>query len=143
MLPTVFRPLWARRVIFPLVFLVLLACGTGAIVLPPAFQLLDRLGVLGVGVLVAAFLVHLAAVRIEADDAGITVVNLLRRRRLAWAEVVNLRLAPGDPWLVLALSDGAVLAAMGVQGSDGTYAREQARALGRLVAEHSRTARDD
>jgi hypothetical protein len=90
------------------------------------------------------YLLHrLASVRLVADDTGVTVVNVVRRRRLEWAEIVGVRLSRDDPWLLLDLADGEALAAMGVARSEGAQAQEQARAFARLVNEHSRTARDD
>lgn len=137
-----FRPLWARRVLLPLAALIVVSFTGAAIAVPEPFGAPDRIAMVLFGGVFAAGFLRLAAVRIETDDEGLTVVNVVRRRRLAWAEVVDLRLPPGDPWLVLDLSDGQALPAMGVQGSDGAYAREQARALGRLVADHTRAGAD-
>nr|WP_269205220.1 PH domain-containing protein [Motilibacter aurantiacus] len=77
---------------------------------------------------------RLADVRVVADQQGLLVANILRGRRLEWAEVLGVTLRPADPWLVLDVSDGSTVAAMGVQGSDGAYAVEQARQLAHLVA---------
>lgn len=142
-LPTRFRPLWARRVIFPVEALVLVAFLGGAVVAPGgSWGWYDRIALALTGIIGAAFLHRLASVRIDADEAGLTVVNILRSRRLEWAEVLGVRLAPSEPWLVLDLSDGTSLASMGVQGSDGAYARRQAEDLAQLVVEHTRTDRD-
>ncbi|MDQ1629148.1 MAG: hypothetical protein QOI54_2892 [Actinomycetota bacterium] len=86
---------------------------------------------------------RLAAVRLVADDDGVTVVNVVGRRRLEWAEIVGVRLSPDDPWLVLDLADGETMSAMGVARSEGQQGQEQALAFARLVNEHSRTARND
>lgn len=134
-LPVTFRPRGARRVIYPVIAVVVVAFLVGAIVLPPSYRLPDRLAVVALSLAVAWFLHRLADVRVEADDGGLTVVNLLRRRRLAWAEVVSVRLRGAEPWVVLELADTEELPAMGIQGSDGAHAREQARALARLVHE--------
>lgn len=131
--PATFRPLWARRVIYPLAAVVVASVAALAVVMPQ-WEVYDRVALVGFGLVIAAFLCRLAAVRVETDEAGLTVVNFLTRRRLDWAEVIDVRLGPGDPWLVLDVSDGTTLAAMGIQGSDGDYAREQARTLGRLIA---------
>jgi hypothetical protein len=85
------------------------------------------------------FLHRLASVRVETDDDGVTVVNILTRRRLEWAEVVGVRLSRDDAWLMLDVSDGSSLAAMGVMKSEGTRGREQARTFARMVAEHNPT----
>ncbi|NEB78560.1 PH domain-containing protein [Streptomyces sp. SID14478] len=57
----------------------------------------------------------LARPKVVADDEGVTVVNVARSRRLAWAEIVQVNLRPGDPWVFLNLTDGTSLAAMGIQ----------------------------
>ncbi len=77
---------------------------------------------LGFG-LAAAYVLHrLASVRIAADAGGLTVVNIFRRRRLEWPEVLGVRLSAGDPWVQLDLADGTTMAAMGIQGADGSAA---------------------
>ena len=142
-LPTTFRPLWAPRICYPAGVLLLVGMAVGAVLLPDIFGWSDRLMMVAVG-LGGAYLLHrLAAVRLVAEADALTVVNLVRRRRLAWAEVLGVSLRPGEPWLTLDLSDGDVLAAMGVQGSDGVYARRQARQLGQLVAQQTRTQSND
>ncbi|MFJ9040795.1 PH domain-containing protein [Streptomyces sp. NPDC102406] len=57
----------------------------------------------------------LARPKVVADETGVTVVNIARSRRLAWAEIVQVNLRPGDPWVFLNLTDGTSLAAMGIQ----------------------------
>ncbi|MFJ8821859.1 PH domain-containing protein [Streptomyces sp. NPDC102467] len=57
----------------------------------------------------------LARPKVVADVDGVTVVNVARSRRLAWAEIVQVNLRPGDPWVFLNLTDGTSLAAMGIQ----------------------------
>lgn len=141
-LPTTFRPLWARRVIYPVAVIIVVAMVAGTLQLPPVYRLPDRVGIILVGLAIAYVLHRIGAVRLEADAEGLTVVNVVRRRRLEWPQVVRVALPPGDPWLTLDLSDGDTLAVMGIQGSDGRYAREQASRLAQLVAQRSRTDRD-
>jgi hypothetical protein len=57
----------------------------------------------------------LARVKVVADDSGVTVVNIASRRRLDWAEIIQVNLRPGDPWVFLNLSDGTSLPALGIQ----------------------------
>ena len=97
----------------------------------------SRLGVVGVGLVMVWFLHRLASVRIVTDETGVEVVNILTRRRLDWAEVVGVRLSRDDAWLMLDVSDGTSLAAMGVQRSEGELAQRQARDFARLVTAHS------
>jgi len=71
--------------------------------------------------------------RVLADASGLTVVNMVKTRRLEWAEVVAVRMASGDPWVLLDVSDGTTLPAMGIQSADGERARQAARELRALV----------
>jgi hypothetical protein len=108
-----------------------------------SFAAVDRVALVLIGLAVAWFLHRLAAVRIVADDAGVTVHNVLRRRRVDWAEIVAVRFGPDDPWVYLDLADGTTLAAMGIQSADGDRARAAAAELAALVAARSQTPRDD
>ena len=90
------------------------------------------------GLLAVLVLHRLASVRVETSDAGILVANVIGRRRLEWAEVVGVRLSRDDPWMLLDLSDGTALAAMGVQKSEGERAQRQAREFARMVQDHTR-----
>ena len=143
----VFRPRRARQVIYPVAVVLVAAMVVGAIVVPgtgpTSFALLDRIAVVALGLVIAAGLHRLAAVRVVTGPAGVEVVNIARRTRLAWAQIVNVRLSRDDPWVMIDLADGESLAAMGIQQADGAYGLEQARVLARLVEEHSRTERDD
>lgn len=147
-LPVTFRPYLARRVLLGLAVVVTAAIGVVTAILPPAtavggFSTGDRLAMVAFAVLVLAGLWLLDRPRIRADESGLEVTNVFRRRRLEWAEVVAVSLRPGDPWLVLDLDDGSTLAAMGVQTSDGERARVAAEQVAALVVSRSATARDD
>jgi len=139
----VFRPRRARAVVYAAAAAVLLVLVGIAVLLPSGgpqgWGLGSRLSVVVFALLVVWFLHRLADVRIVADDAGVEVVNILTRRRLEWAEVVGVRLSRDDAWLMLDVSDGTSLAAMGVQRSEGERAQRQARDFARLVTEHSPT----
>jgi hypothetical protein len=93
----------------------------------------DRLSLLVFWVLVMLVLGTLAAPRVRADDDGLLVVNMVRRRRLDWAQIVGLRFGTGDPWVQLDLSDGTTLAVMGIQRSDGPHAQRAAHELAAVV----------
>lgn len=140
-LPRTFRPLWARRVVYPMIAVLLLVVGVGAVVLPSGgahgYRPADRAGIVAVGCAIAYGMHRLASVRIVCTDRDLLVVNILRRRRLAWPQVVAVRLEPSAPWLVIDVADGTAVSAMGVQGSDGGYALRQAVDLADLVARHS------
>ena len=53
------------------------------------------------------------------------------------AQVLAVRMAPGNPWVVLDLADGTALSALGIQGSDGARAQRQVRALRSLIDTHA------
>lgn len=147
-LPTTFRPYRARRVLAGLAVVVTATIAVVAAILPPAtevggFSAADRLGMVAIALVVLAGLWLLGRPRVHADEAGLDVVNVVRRRRLEWAEVVAVSLRPDDPWLVIDLDDGSTLAAMGVQTSDGQRAHAAAGQLAALVAARSTPPRDD
>ena len=139
---TVFRPRRARQVIYPCAALVLVAMIGGVVFVPSdgagGWSLGSRLALGVVALAIAYFLHRLAAVRVVADDAGVSVINIVQRRRLEWAEVVGVRLLRDDSWMMLDLADGSAMAAMGVQKADGAYAQEQAEQFARMVAERTR-----
>ena len=141
---TVFRPVRARAVVYVCAAAVLVTLVALAVVLPSGgphpWGLGSRLGVVVFALLVVFALHRLASVRVETSDDGILVANVIGRRRLEWAEVVGVRLSRDDPWMLLDLSDGQALAAMGVQKSEGERAQRQAREFARLVTEHTRVA---
>lgn len=139
-LPVTFRPGRTR--------VVLLTAGVTIFVVISAIALLleqlgpgERLSFVFTGALIFWVLAQLARVRVVADDSGVTVVNIASRRRLAWAEIVQVNLRPGDPWVFLDLSDGTSLPALGIQpGIAKQQAIADARALRALV--ENRSVRD-
>ncbi|UGQ13044.1 PH domain-containing protein [Yinghuangia sp. ASG 101] len=92
-----------------------------AVALPEegGWNLGSRAGIVVTGVLGLCFMLVLGRPKVVATRDGVTVVNLLRVRRLEWAEIVRVSLRQGDPWVFLDLSDGETLAAMGIQTSNG------------------------
>jgi hypothetical protein len=146
-LPITWRPHKARIVSLAVAAVVMTVVIVVAAILPSGgarpWPLLDRLGIVAIGALVAGFLWRQSAVHISADERGLHVVNLFRSRRLEWAEVVAVSLREGDPWLVLDLSDGETLPVMGIQGTDGQRARRAGSELRALVAARTRTERND
>lgn len=137
----VLRPRRARLIVYPCAAALLAVLVGIAVLLPSsganAWGLASRLAVVVLALACAWFLHRLASVRVVTDGEGVTVVNILTRRRLEWAEVVGVRLSRDDAWMMLDVSDGSSLAAMGVQRSEGALAREQVRTFARMVAERS------
>ncbi|MFF7165614.1 PH domain-containing protein [Streptomyces sp. NPDC008086] len=139
-LPVTFRPGRTRAV--------LLTAGVAIFVVITAVALLleklgpgERLSFVFTGALMFGVLAMLARVKVVADETGVTVVNIATKRRLEWAEIVQVNLRPGDPWVFLNLSDGTSLPALGIQpGIAKQRAIADARAL-RALAE-ARAIRD-
>src|SRR4051794_1812954 len=148
-LPTTFRPRRARQTLAVLAVVVVISLVTLAIVLPApgrtteGFNRDDRIGFVVLAGILAGGLGLLARPRVRADERGLEVINVMHRHRLDWAQVVAVRMRPGDAWMVLGLDDGAGLNAMGVQAADGAYGRAQGGTIAALVAAHSQTVGDD
>jgi len=141
-LPVTFRPGRTR--------VVLLSAGAAIFVTITAIALLleqlspgERLSFVFTGALLAGVLCLLARVKVVADESGVTVVNIAGKRHLEWAEIIQVNLRPGDPWVFLNLSDGTSLPALGIQpGIAKQHAIADAKAL-RALAEARSTARPD
>lgn len=108
-----------------------------------AFNWLETLTLTLVLAAVVGGLYRLAGMRVRADEQGLTVVNLVRTRRLEWAQVLKVNLRPGDPWVQLDIDDGTTVSVMAIQTADGKRAKAAARELSRLVVARTRTQRDD
>ncbi len=141
-LPVTFRPSRTRAV--------LLTAGVAIFVTITVIALLleqlgpgERLSFIFTAALLAGVLFLLARVKVVADEAGVTVQNIAGRRRLEWAEIIQVNLRPGDPWVFLNLSDGTSLPALGIQpGIAKQQAIADAKAL-RALAEARSTARSE
>ncbi|MEV7076114.1 PH domain-containing protein [Streptomyces sp. NPDC091972] len=141
-LPVTFRPGRTRAV--------LIAAGVAIFVTITVIALLleqlgpgERLSFIVTAALLAGVLFLLARVKVVADESGVTVQNIAGRRHLEWAEIIQVNLRPGDPWVFLNLSDGTSLPALGIQpGIAKQQAIADAKAL-RALAEARSTARTD
>ena len=142
----VLRPRRARLVVYPCAAALFVVLVGIAILLPSGgtnpWGPGSRTAVVVFAVVCVWFLHRLASVRVETDAGGATVVNVLTRRRLEWAEVVGVRLSRDCAWMMLDISEGSSLAAMGVIRSEGALAQEQARRFAAMVSEYSRTNGD-
>ncbi|WP_371530319.1 PH domain-containing protein [Streptomyces sp. NBC_01283] len=136
-LPVTFRPSRTR--------VVLLSAGAAIFVVLTVISLLipglspgERISFIFTGALLFGVLMLLSRPKVVADESGVTVVNIATSRHLAWAEIVQVNLRPGDPWVFLNLSDGTSLPAMGIQpGIAKQRAISDARALRALADAHT------
>ncbi|MFF5789563.1 PH domain-containing protein [Streptomyces sp. NPDC012693] len=135
-LPVTFRPGRTRAVLLTagvVMFVVITAVALMLERLGPG----ERLSFVFTAALLSGVLVLLSRPKVVADDEGVTVVNITRTRRLAWAEILKVNLRPGDAWVFLDLSDGTSLPALGIQpGIAKEAAIRDARALRALAEAH-------
>jgi hypothetical protein len=97
------------------------------------FTLFQRGTLVFLGLMFFAAGYAMARSRVVAQERGLLVVNGYRRHEYEWAEVLAVHLPPGAPWAVLDLADGTSQSAMGIQGSDGSRARQAVRELRALL----------
>ncbi|MGX4693380.1 PH domain-containing protein [Streptomyces sp. JNUCC 63] len=136
-LPVTFRPGRTRAVLLTAGVVLFMAMTVLALLLEKLGPG-ERVSFVFTGVLLAGVPVLLARPKVVADDSGVTVVNIVGRRHLAWAEILQVNLRPGDPWVFLDLSDGTSLPALGIQpGIAKQRAIADARTLRALVEARS------
>ncbi|KIE28467.1 membrane protein [Streptomyces sp. MUSC 125] len=139
-LPVTFRP-GSTRVILLTAGVVIFLVISGIAMLLEQLGPGERLTFVITGALIFWALARFARVKVVADESGVTVVNIASRRHLDWAEILQVNLRPGDPWVYLNLSDGTSLPALGIQpGIARQRAIADAQAL-RALAEARSTAR--
>ncbi|WP_369215078.1 PH domain-containing protein [Streptomyces flavofungini] len=128
-LPVTFRPRRTRAVLLgagAAMFVVL----TVIAFLLPSLSPGERTSFVFTGALLLGVLVLLSRPKVVAEESGVRVVNIATSRRLEWAEIVQVTLRPGDPWVFLNLSDGTSLPVLGIQPG---IARQQAIADARAL----------
>ncbi|HEY8980253.1 MAG TPA: PH domain-containing protein, partial [Streptomyces sp.] len=86
-LPVTFRPGRTRAVLLGSGVMIFLTISAVALLLEQLGPG-ERLSFIVTGGLVFWVLALLARVRVVADEAGVTVVNIASRRRLEWAEIL-------------------------------------------------------
>jgi hypothetical protein len=128
-LPVTFRPSLTRAVLLTAGVAIFVVIATVAMLLEQLSPG-EKLSFVFIGALLFGVLLMLARPKVVADETGVTVVNITSRRHLEWAEILQVNLRPGDPWVFLNLSDGTSLAAMGIQPA---MAKERALADARAL----------
>ncbi|NEE23521.1 PH domain-containing protein [Streptomyces sp. SID7499] len=136
-LPVTFRP-GSTRVVLLTAAVAILVVITAVAMLLKQLSPAERASFVFTALLLDAVLLLLARPKVVVDENGVTVVNLTNKRRLEWAEILQVTLRPGDPWVFLNLSDGTSLPALGIQpGLAKQRAIADARALRALVEARS------
>ncbi|MGW4893116.1 PH domain-containing protein [Kitasatospora sp. NPDC004240] len=137
-LPVTWAPRRTRAVLLASCAVMVVLFAVIAVALPSNWQLNDRIMMVCSGLAFAGVGLMLARPQVVADAEGVTVVNFVRRRRLAWAEIVKVNFRQGDPWVTVDLADGTSLAVVGIQRGVGKDdAISAARALRDLVDGHA------
>ncbi|WP_020573253.1 PH domain-containing protein [Actinopolymorpha alba] len=146
-LPHTWRPRFVPVVAVTVAVLLVVAAGGMWILLPAdarAQFTWPQTATLGLFLLVLLYgLYRLGRLKVRADAGGLTIVNLIRTRRLEWAEVLRVNLRPGDPWVQLDIDDGTTVQVMAIQSADGAWGKAAARELAQLVAVQTHTSRND
>ncbi len=137
-----FRPVRGRRTALGFAIAQAVVLVTTALVLPGAGWF-DVLGFAAVAAGVGWLLLRFALLRADPRPDALVVQNLINREEVPWARIVSVRFAGGDPWVLLDLSDGDVLAVMAIQRADGAFGATEARRLATLVAAGTRTTPQD
>ena len=101
------------------------------------FTTFQRITIFAFGLLAFSVWFALVRSRVVAEPDRLVVVNGYRRREYDYAAVDDASLAPGAPWVTLDLADGSTVSAMGIQGSDGSRARQSAHELRAVVEARS------
>lgn len=100
------------------------------------FHRADEIAVFVLGLVCAGLVLLIARPRVEADEDGVRVRNILRSHRLSWAVVAAVRFEPGEPWASLEVHDDDSVPVMAVQAADGPSAQEAVAELRRLLLAH-------
>ncbi|WP_256642334.1 PH domain-containing protein [Streptomyces murinus] len=136
-LPVTFRPGHTRTILLTAAVAIFLTI-SGVALLLEGLGPGERMSFVVTGALIFWVLAQLARIKVVADESGVTVVNIASSRRLDWAEILQVNLRPGDPWVFLNLSDGTSLPALGIQpGIARQRAIADAKALRALAEAHS------
>lgn len=118
---------------------VVLAFGVLALLLPKGssdgqqFGVADQVAFFGIGLLLAAAALLLTRARVQADDWGIRVRNVMGERAFPWQVVTSVALAEGAPWAQLELHDDETVALLALQANDGERTVEGVLALRQLL----------
>jgi len=101
---------------------------------PGYFQRGDQAAMIGLGLCAAAAIMLIVRPRVEADEHGVRVRNIIGGYDLPWETVRAVTFGRGAPWLTLDLHDDERVAVMAVQMTDKEYAVKAARGLRALHA---------
>lgn len=99
------------------------------------FRVADQVGMIILGLLIAGGIMLWATPLVRADADGITVRNVLTKRRFSWSEVLSVSFPDGASWARLELPADEYYAVMAIQAVDRDHAVAAVRALRKLHRE--------
>lgn len=117
-------------VLFALIGTLLTEVGEGV------FKPGDQYAMIGLGVVFAAGIMLIARPRVEADEAGIKVQNIVGGYQLPWQVVRKVSFDRGRPWLSLELENDDAVSVLAVQAVDKEYAVHAVQCLRSLHAQN-------
>ena len=94
-----------------------------------SFKLVETLTLLLFLAVALIFLWGIARSSVTYDDSRIWIRNGFRSHELAWADVEQLWMQPGMPWVMARTGDGRRVIVLAVQGADGDRAVAQLRQM--------------
>ncbi|HEX6075628.1 MAG TPA: PH domain-containing protein [Micromonosporaceae bacterium] len=100
------------------------------------FGFADQVAMVGLGLLGAAGILAFTRPRVEADQHGIRVRNVIGSYSLPWGLVRGVRFGRGSPWASLELVNDDLLPVMAIQAADREYAVAAVRQVRALHAGH-------
>ena len=102
-------------VLATMVVIGLLLRGTSAGV---QFRVSDQIGLIGVGVLMAAIIMTAARPRLRVFATGLGVRNVFGEKLFPWEGIVRVAFPEGSPWAQLILADDDTYMVMAIQAMD-------------------------
>jgi hypothetical protein len=112
--------------------LLLKSSSTGVV----SFHTSDQIAMIVLGLLLAAGILLLGRPRVDADDDGARVRNILGSHHLPWSAVRSVRFERKSSWATLLLVTGEEVAVLAVQSADGERAVAAVEGLRALLAAH-------
>lgn len=100
------------------------------------FHAVDQASVIVLGLILGAGILALGRPRIDTDDAGVRVRNILATHRLPWAAIRSVRFDRGSAWASLLLVTGEELSVLAIQEFDKEHAVVAVEGLRALLAAH-------
>ena len=107
------------------------------------FGLGDQIGMVALGLFLAAGFLSLTRPRVVADRDGVRIRNIFGGYTLPWGIVHAVRFGAGDPWASLVLADDDTIAVMAVQAADKDRAVDAVLGMRALLAAHRAGAPGD